>query len=185
MAEVMACAACGAALTGRKTLMDYKGESLWLCERCSSLAMERRYELLKPRLKAIDQQVREREAAKVRYRSDIPESQLEPLLVHAFLDLIEERKAAGRRELAATMETIATWLSDRTRLPVKPLHVQYLTLALRDGHIITVGGGGIGRPNTYDTTEAAMGLDGFWDQVDAFLLVWRMPNRMSLLQLEA
>lgn len=110
------------------------------------------------------------------------EEQVESLLVHAFLDLIAERKAAGRRELAATHETIATWLSDRTRLPVKPLHVQYLTLALRDGLIIEVGGGGIGRPNTYDTTEAKMGLDGFWDQVDAFLLVWTMPNRKSLLE---
>jgi hypothetical protein len=109
------------------------------------------------------------------------EEQLETLLVHAFLDLIQERKAAGKRELAATHETIATWLSDRTGLPVKPLHVQYLTLALRDGLIIEVGGGGIGRPNTYDTREAAMGLDAFWDQVDAFLMVWRMPNRKSLI----
>jgi hypothetical protein len=110
------------------------------------------------------------------------EDQLEALLVHAFLDLIQERKAAGRRDLAATHETIATWLSDRTQLPVKPLHVQYLTLALRDGLIIDVGGAGIGRPNTYDTREKAMGLDAFWDQVDAFLLVWKMPNRKSLLE---
>ncbi|HLN64632.1 MAG TPA: hypothetical protein VK464_24165 [Symbiobacteriaceae bacterium] len=124
------------------------------------------------------------EKAAARCRSDIRAEQIEPLLVHAFLDLIAERKAAGKRELAATMETIATWLSDRTRLPVKPLHVQYLTLALRDGHIITVGGGGIGRPNTYDTTEKTMGLDAFWDQVDAFLMAWRLPNRMVLLQLD-
>lgn len=109
------------------------------------------------------------------------ENQLESLLVHAFLDLIAERKAAGKRELAATHDTIAQWLSSRTRLPVTLLHVQYLTLALRDGHIISVGGSGIGRPNTYDTTEAAMGLDAFWDQVDAFLLAWRMPNRATLL----
>lgn len=108
------------------------------------------------------------------------ENRVETLLVMAFLDLIAERKAAGRRELAATHETIAQWLSDRTRLPVRPLHVQYLTLALRDGLIIDVGGGGIGRPNTYDTREAAMGIDAFWDQVDAFLLAWRLPNRASL-----
>ena len=71
---------------------------------------------------------------------------LEALLLHAFIDLIQERKAAGRRELVATHETIARWLSDRTGLAVTPRHVQYLTLALRDGQIIDVGGGGIGRP---------------------------------------
>jgi len=105
---------------------------------------------------------------------------LEALLLHAFIDLIQERKAAGRRELVATHETIARWLSDRTGLAVTPRHVQYLTLALRDGQIIDVGGGGIGRPNTYDTREAAMGTEAFWDQVDAFLMVWRMPGRESL-----
>lgn len=119
-----------------------------------------------------------------RYRTDIPEEQLESILLHAFIDLIEERKARGKRELAATMETIATWLSERTTLRVTPRHVQYLTLALRDGLIIDVGGGGIGRPNTYDTREAEMGIDAFWDQVDAFLMVWRMPNRMTLLEID-
>ncbi len=79
------------------------------------------------------------------------------------------------------METIATWLSNRTRLPVTPQHVQGLTLALRDGLIISVGGAGIGRPNSYDTREAEMGIDAFWDQVDAFLLVWRMPGRQKLI----
>lgn len=108
--------------------------------------------------------------------------ELESLLVHAFLDLIAERKAAGRTELVATMATIATWLSDRTRLPVTATHVQALTLALRDGLILKVGGFGIGRPNSYDTTESDMGLDRFWDQVDAFLTVWRLPGRKSLLQ---
>lgn len=126
----------------------------------------------------------ERPADPVTYRTDIPEDHLESLLLHAFLDLIQERKAAGKRELVATMETIATWLSDRTTLRVRPQHVQYLTLALRDGLLISVGGGGIGRPNSYDTTEAQMGLDSFWDQVDAFLMVWRMPNRKTLLELE-
>jgi hypothetical protein len=116
-----------------------------------------------------------------RPRRAIREEEIETLLVHGFLDLIQERKLAGKRELAATMETIAAWLSDRTGLHVKPLHVQYLTQALRDGLIIRVGGAGIGKPNTYDTTEAEMGIDRFWDQVDAFLLAWRMPNRKSLL----
>jgi len=112
------------------------------------------------------------------------ETTIETLIVHAFIDLIEERKARGKRELAATMETIAAWLSDRTRLPVTPAHVQALTLALRDAHIISVGGGGIGRPNTYDTREAEMGLDAFWDQVDAFLMVWQLPGRKKLIASE-
>jgi hypothetical protein len=115
---------------------------------------------------------------------DPSDNRVETLLLHAFLDLIAERKARGRTELVATMETIATWLSDRTGLAVQPRHVQYLTLALRDAGIVSVGGGGIGRPNSYDTTEAEMGLDAFWDQVDAFLLVWRMPNRHTLLSQE-
>ena len=106
--------------------------------------------------------------------------ELEALLLHAFIDIIEERKAAGRPGLLATHETIARWLSDRTGLNVTPRHVQYLTLALRDGQIIDVGGGGIGRPNLYDTREAAMGTDAFWNQVEAFLAVWRRPNRESL-----
>lgn len=111
---------------------------------------------------------------------DPAENRLETLLVHGFIDLIQERKAAGKTELVATMETLATWLSDRSGLPLKPSHVQALTLALRDGLIINVGGYGIGRPNSYDTREAEMGIDGFWDQVDAFLMVWRLPNRQSL-----
>jgi hypothetical protein len=183
--DTAACAACGAALVGRKTLWEYKGKSLWLCGSCAALPLEQRYAKLKSVIRAIDQEAKEQAAAQVRYRTDIREEQIEPLLVHAFLDLIQERKAAGKQELAATMDTISVWLSDRTRLPVKPLHVQYLTLALRDGLIISVGGGGIGRPNTYDTREAEMGLDAFWDQVDAFLTVWRMPNRMTLLALDS
>jgi len=79
------------------------------------------------------------------------------------------------------METIATWLCSRTRLQVTPQHVQALTLALRDGLIISVGGYGIGRPNSYDTRESEMGIDAFWDQVDAFLLVWRLPGRLKLM----
>jgi len=110
------------------------------------------------------------------------EHDIESVLVHAFLDLIQERKAAGRVELVATMETIATWLTDRTGLPVTAAHVQYLTLALRDGNIISVGGFGIGQPNSYDTREKEMGLDAFWDQVDAFLMVWRLPGRVKLVK---
>ena len=74
----------------------------------------------------------------------------------SFIDLIHERKLAGRQELAATMETIAAWLSERTGLTVQPC-VQTLTATLREAGIITVGGGGIGLPNTYDTTEHSMG----------------------------
>lgn len=101
-------------------------------------------------------------------------------LVLAFIDLINERKLAGRTELAATMQTIATWLSERTGLAVQPSHVQTLTTTLREAGIITVGGGGIGFPNTYDTTERSMGTEAFWDQVDALLLVWQHPSRRSL-----
>lgn len=101
-------------------------------------------------------------------------------LVLSFIDLIHERKLAGRSELAATMQTIATWLSERTGLPVEPYHVQTLTSTLREAGIITVGGGGIGYPNTYDTTEQSMGAEAFWDQVDALLLVWKHPSRKSL-----
>lgn len=185
VAEPTACAACKAGLHGQKVLWEYKGVPLWLCRVCATLPLTRRYDALKPVIQAIDREEKERAAARIQYRSDIPEEQIEPILLHAFLDLIQERKAAGKRELVATMETIAAWLSDRTTLPVKAQHVQYLTLALRDGLIISVGGGGIGRPNSYDTREAEMGLDAFWDQVDAFLLVWRLPNRKALLELEA
>jgi len=182
MQETM-CSGCGTALTGRKTLSEYKGVALWLCASCAALPLDQRHKRLKPVLRQIDEEVKARAAASIKYRADIREEQVEELLVHAFLDLIQERKAAGRQELVATMETIATWLTDRTRLPVKAQHVQYLTLALRDGLIISVGGGGIGRPNSYDTREKEMGLDAFWDQVDAFLLAWKLPNRLSLLQI--
>lgn len=101
-------------------------------------------------------------------------------LVLGFIDLINERKLAGKRELAATMETIAKWLSERTQLAVKASHIQTLTTAMREGGLITVGGGGIGMPNTYDTTEKAMGEDAFWNQVDAFLSVWHHPSRKAL-----
>lgn len=101
-------------------------------------------------------------------------------LVHGFLDLINERKAAGRRELAATHKTIATWLSERTGLAVQPRHIPLLTAAMEEAGLLTIGGGGIGYPNTYDTTEAAMGPEAFWNQLDAFLLVWRHPSVRTL-----
>ncbi|HEX6972722.1 MAG TPA: hypothetical protein VF234_10935, partial [Limnochordia bacterium] len=83
-------------------------------------------------------------------------------LVLAFLDLIGERKLAGKTELAATQGTIAAWLSDRTGLAVRARAVQTLIHAMAEAGLITVGGGGIGRPNTYDTCEAAMGVEAFW-----------------------
>lgn len=101
-------------------------------------------------------------------------------LVMAFIELIHERKLAGKRELAATMATVAQWLAERTGLPVQPAHVQTLTQAMREGGLITVGGGGIGYPNTYDTCEESMGERAFWDQVDAFLAVWKHPSRKKL-----
>ena len=101
-------------------------------------------------------------------------------LVLGFIELINERKLAGKRELAATMETIASWLSERTGLRITAAHVQSLTTAMREGGLITVGGGGIGYPNTYDTREREMGESAFWDQVDAFLLVWKHPSRRSI-----
>ncbi|HYG60183.1 MAG TPA: hypothetical protein VD902_19115 [Symbiobacteriaceae bacterium] len=178
------CSICHTAIAGPKTLWEYKGVALWLCAGCAALPLDERHKRLSPRLKQIDQEAKQRAAGQVKYRTDIREEQLEELLVHAFLDLIGERKAKGRPDLAATQETIAIWLSDRTRLKVTAQHVQYMTLALRDGLIISVGGGGIGRPNSYDTREREMGLDAFWDQVDAFLLVWRIPGRTSLLLAE-
>lgn len=101
-------------------------------------------------------------------------------IVLAFIDLINERKLAGRTELAATHDTIARWLSERTDLPLQPRHIGILTHTMKDAGLITIGGGGIGYPNTYDTTETHMGPDAFWDQVDALLLVWQHPSRHTL-----
>ena len=110
------------------------------------------------------------------------ENEVTEALVMSFLELINERKLAGRPYLAATMETIAGWLSDRTGLSVTSAHVQTLTAAMREGGLITVGGGGIGFPNTYDTREKEMGTERFWDQVDAFLLAWKHPSRRAMLR---
>jgi hypothetical protein len=104
-----------------------------------------------------------------------PEDPVTAQVLHAFLDLVAERKARGKRELVATHATIAGWLSDRTGLAVAPRHVASLTLAMRDAGILTVGGLGIGLPNTYDTREQEMGVDQFWNQIDAFLMVYRLP----------
>src|SRR5690606_9899745 len=59
----------------------------------------------------------------VRNMSQPPVDAVTETLVMGFLDLINERKAAGRRELAATHKTIAAWLSERTGLAVEPRHV--------------------------------------------------------------
>lgn len=103
-------------------------------------------------------------------------------VVLAFIELVHERKLAGRDCLAATAETIAEWLSDRTGLAIAARHILQLTKAMREAGLITVGGGGIGYPNTYDTREEEMGEESFWNQVDAFLLVWRHPARKAMQQ---
>lgn len=101
-------------------------------------------------------------------------------LVMAFLDLINERRVAGKTELAATHKTIAQWLSERTGLNVQPRHVQVLVQTLAEAHLITIGGGGIGYPNSYATREEAMGPEQFWNQVDALLMVWQHPGRRAM-----
>lgn len=110
------------------------------------------------------------------------EDQVTETLVMSFIELIQERKLRGRDVLAATMETIAQWLSERTGLAVTPRHIQEMTKAMREGGLITVGGGGIGYPNTYDTCEREMGEEAFWAQVDAFLMVWQHPGRKAMLK---
>jgi len=112
----------------------------------------------------------------------MPENLTTEILLHAFIDLIEERKAAGKKELAATHVTIATWLAQRTGLQIQPRHIQTLTAMMYEAQLITIGGGGIGRPNTYDTTEAKMGTEQFWNQVDALLSVWHHPSRQSMVE---
>ncbi len=110
----------------------------------------------------------------------IGEENATEVLVYAFLDLIQERKAAGRRELAATLVTIANWISERTGLTVQPRHIQILVTVMNQAQLITIGGGGIGRPNTYDITEVKMGTEQFWNQVDALLAVWQHPSRQAM-----
>lgn len=107
---------------------------------------------------------------------------LEETLLHAFLDVINERKARGKLELVVTYENLAAYLAERTGLAVSPRHVQALVRAMAEGGLITVGGAGPGHPNRYDTREAEMGVDAFWDQVEAFLMVWKVPNRENLLE---
>ena len=101
-------------------------------------------------------------------------------VVLGFFDLIAERKDAGKLELAATQETIAIWLSERTGLVLQARHIQILVKTLSEAGLITIGGAGIGLPNTYDTQEKAMGSEAFWNQVDALLLAWRHPSRDSM-----
>lgn len=111
-----------------------------------------------------------------------PAAQVTEALVLAFLDLIHERKMAGKDALVATYPTIATWLAGRTSLPVRERHVQLLAQTMQEAGLITIGGYGIGQPNTYDSREKEMGPDRFWNQVDALLLAWRHPSWRALLQ---
>lgn len=101
-------------------------------------------------------------------------------LVMSFLDLIAERKLAGKPGLAATMTTIANWLTERTKLPLEERHIAILVAALAEAGIISVGGQGIGKPNVYTTREEEMGPTQFWNQVDALLHIWRHPSRKTL-----
>jgi hypothetical protein len=111
----------------------------------------------------------------------LTQEQVTELIVEAFIDLIQERKVAGKKELAATRETIANWLSARTGLRISVDHVQTLTTAMRQAGLLNVGGFGIGKPNTYNTTEDDMGIEAFWNQVAAFLTVWQHPSRRTML----
>lgn len=101
-------------------------------------------------------------------------------LVMTFLELIHERRLRGKPYLAATLDTTAQWLRERSGLSVEPRHVQVMASALEQAGIISIGGGGIGKPNTYASCEDDMGPEQFWNQVDAFLLVWRHPSRKRL-----
>ncbi|HHV43261.1 MAG TPA: hypothetical protein GXX57_01145 [Firmicutes bacterium] len=101
-------------------------------------------------------------------------------LVLAFIELIHTRKVRGKAVLAATQQTIASLLTEATGLNITPRHVQILTSAMEEANLITIGGGGIGYPNTYDTREDDMGPEIFWNQVDAFLAVYAHPSRSAM-----
>lgn len=101
-------------------------------------------------------------------------------LVMAFIEMIQEHKVRGYHALEATWVIVSKWLSNRTGLAVQPRHVGSLVDALAQAGIVTIGGGGIGAANTYDTTERAMGTQQFWTQIDAFLLAWCHPSRKSM-----
>lgn len=102
------------------------------------------------------------------------------IIVMTFLDLMADRRIAGKQGLAATQETIAEWLSTRTSLSISAKNVQDLVKVLQDAGLITIGGGGIGLPNSYYSNEDSMGAEQFWTQVDALLLVWKHPSRNSI-----
>ena len=102
------------------------------------------------------------------------------IVVMGFLDLVAERKIAGRAELAATQDTIAQWMGQRTDLPLKSRHIQILVATLAEAGIISIGGQGIGKPNLYTTREQEMGSEQFWNQVDALLTVWKHPARKEI-----
>lgn len=179
------CTACGIALPSSPVVWAYRGHSIPLCPLCAELSEAQRREACRAVVRQIDREAdlaaAQAAVPRLERRSDIPEEQVEELLVTAFLDLIQERKLAGKDGLTATLASIAIWLRERTSLRVETAHVQTLALAMRDAGLLLVGGGGIGLPNQYDTRESEMGLDAFWDQVDAFLMVYRHPSRQALL----
>ncbi|MCK9222093.1 MAG: hypothetical protein PHV61_03845 [Limnochordia bacterium] len=108
------------------------------------------------------------------------EDSITETLVLAFIELIHERKIRGKQFLAATQQTIASLLSESTGLTLTPRHIQTLAKSMEQANLITIGGGGIGYPNTYDTREDEMGPQDFWNQVDAFLMVYAHPSRDSI-----
>ncbi len=101
-------------------------------------------------------------------------------LVLAFLDLLAERSVAGKKEVGATMETLALWLTERTGLSILQSHIPPLVHTLAEARIIVIGGHGIGKPNYYVSRESEMGVEAFWNQVDALLMVWQHPSRKQL-----
>ena len=97
-------------------------------------------------------------------------------LVMSLIEFIQEQKSKGYRELEATYEIISRWISGRSGIQVNPRQVAVLAATMAQAGIITIGGGGIGTANRYDTTESKMGVEQFWNQVEALLQVWRHPS---------
>lgn len=101
-------------------------------------------------------------------------------VVMAFIEMIQEHKARGYYQLEATWQVVARWIANRSGFAVEPRHIGVMAAAMQEAGIITVGGGGIGSANTYDTCEKGMGPKAFWTQVDAFLIVWQHPSRKGM-----
>lgn len=189
MSTPATCAICRQPLTGRRTHWSVSGRHFTLCPECAARPMAERQAALAPELRAAGREARaaaetaRRQEQARRLRTDVPEHELEERLLHAFLDLITERRIKGRAEFAITIANLSQLLAERTGLNVHPRMVQQFVLDLQAGGIITIGGGGIGTPNRYATREDEMGTAAFWDQVDAFLMVYKLPGRLSLLEL--